>query len=120
MCDVVVGVMYRISHSPSYLPPPSFLLIRLMILSALVVKTYRRSLECYVLVEAESLEGQRRFTNDALFTLALDNAEDKESTSIASTIVMPPHSAMETFANASIVRRQQRLELKTMLTRIYG
>jgi len=71
------------------------------------------------MAQAEGRNGQRRFTNDALFTLALDNDEGPGS-SISSTIVMPRHSALENFANASSVRRQQRLELKTLLTRIYG
>jgi hypothetical protein len=90
-----------------------------MIFSSFVVRTNRRSCECYVLAQAESLNGERRITNDALFTLAIDDEEGSTSR-IASTIVMPPDSALENFANASVVRRQQRLELKTLLTRLYG
>jgi acyl-CoA hydrolase len=90
-----------------------------MILSALVVKTNRRSCEVYVIAQAEGRNGQRRFTNDALFTLALDD-DRREEGKIVSTIVMPHGSALATFADASIVRRKERLELKTLLTRIYG
>ena len=90
-----------------------------MILSALVVKTYRRSCEVYVLAQAERRGGERRFTNDALFTLALDHGKE-EDVEITSTIEMPASSALETFANASTQRKQQRLELKNLLSRIYG
>ncbi|UZJ54816.1 hypothetical protein CBS101457_004136 [Exobasidium rhododendri] len=90
----------------------------LMIFSAFVVKIYGKSCEVYVMAQAEGRKGQRRFTNDVLFTLALDNEEGSDSR-IASTIVMPPQSAMESFADASNVRRQQRLELKALLTRLY-
>ena len=93
--------------------------LRLMILTALVVKTYRRSCEVYVMTQAEGLDGHRRFTNDVLFTLALDN-DDEGGASIASTVAMPVGSALATFAQASQARRKERLELKTLLTRIYG
>jgi hypothetical protein len=89
-----------------------------MILTALVIKTYTRSVEVYVIVQAEGRDGKRRFTNDAFFTMALDSPKE-EGDRITSTIRMPPGSALETFANASVLRRQQRLELKQLITRVY-
>lgn len=89
-----------------------------MILTALVIRTYTRSVEVYVLVQAEGRDGKRRFTNDALFTMALDSSKEAGDR-IVSTIDMPPGSALETFAKASAMRRQQRLELKQLITRVY-
>lgn len=107
----------------------------LMILSAIVIRTYAHSCEVYVLAQAENREGQRRFTNDVLFTMAYCQEQvslTKNDTSegegkvgsiddhITSQIIMPANSALESFANASQVRRQQRLELRQMLVRVYG
>lgn len=71
-----------------------------------------------MIVQAEGRDGKRRFANDVLFTMALDSPKD-EGDRIVSTIEMPPGSALETFANASALRRQQRLELKQLITRVY-
>ncbi|PWN36662.1 uncharacterized protein FA14DRAFT_159092 [Meira miltonrushii] len=107
----------------------------LMILSAIVVRTYAHSCEVYVLAQAENREGQRRFTNDVLFTMAYCKEQALATQSdtldgegkvgsiddhITSQIIMPANSALESFANASQVRRQQRLELRQMLVRVYG
>lgn len=112
----------------------------LMILSAIVVRTYAHSCEVYVLAQAEDRQGHKRFTNDVLFTMAYckeiihpqrtnevkKEGEEEEGKSgsiddhITSQIIMPPNSALESFANASHIRRQQRLELRQMLVRVYG
>lgn len=84
-----------------------------------MIKTYRHSCEVYVIAQAEGRDGKRRFTNDALFSLALDHKHD-DKVEIASRIAMPPASALATFAEASNLRRSQRLELKNLLNRIYG
>lgn len=91
-----------------------------MILTAIVIKTFRRSCEVLVVAQAESVDGQRRITNDALFTLALDDAEGQGESHIVSKVEMPPGSALETFANVSEARRIGRLELKALLARIYS
>ena len=102
-----------------------------MIFTALAVRTFARSCEVYVMAHGESLEGKRRFTNDVLFTLACDDDDeaDKDTDAsasiparakIATTIKTAPGSALHTFAAAADTRRQQRLELRDMLVRVYG
>lgn len=93
-----------------------------MLFSALVVRTYAHSCEVYVLAQAEDRQGQRRFTNDVLFTMAYDSdgQESARSDHITTQISMPSDSALQAFAAASSARRQQRLELRQMLVRVYG
>lgn len=90
---------------------------RLMIFSAIIIKTYEHSCEVYVIAQAENLQGERRFTNDVLFTMAF---EQEEGSSIYSQIKMRPDSALEEFSHKAEYRRQRRLELRNMLLRVYG
>ncbi|EST04766.2 Thioesterase superfamily [Kalmanozyma brasiliensis GHG001] len=92
-----------------------------MTFTAVVVRTFVQSCEVYVLAEAESPNGTRRVTNDALFTLAfpLDEADSGRGRMLRQ-VEMPKGSALETFAGVAVKRRQTRLELKSMLVRIYS
>ncbi|GAK65321.1 thioesterase [Moesziomyces antarcticus] len=103
-----------------------------MTFTAVVVRTFVQSCEVYVLAEAESRNGTRRITNDALFTLAFPLDEsDISSAMLASVrdgsrarllrqVDMPPGSALATFADVAVRRRASRLEMKEMLVRIYS
>lgn len=100
--------------------------------TAVVVKTFVQSCEVYVLAEAESRNGTRRITNDALFTLAFPLDESDISSSVLASkkegsrarllrqVEMPEGSALATFAEVAVKRRESRLELKQMLVRIYS
>lgn len=99
-----------------------------MTFTAVVVRTFVQSCEVFVLAEAESRNGTKRITNDALFTLAfpLDESEIlspvKEGSRfrLLRQVDMPPDSALAAFADVAVKRRETRLELKQMLVRIYS
>lgn len=103
-----------------------------MTFTAIVVRTFVQSCEVYVLAEAESRNGTRRITNDALFTLAFPLDDHDIATSLLGStsdggrprllrqVEMPPDSALGTFAEVAVQRRQSRLEMKQMLVRIYS
>lgn len=100
--------------------------------TAVVVRTFVQSCEVYVLAIAESSNGTTRITNDALFTLAFPLDEGDISSSMLASVrdgsrarllrqvEMPKGSALETFAEVAAKRRESRLEMKDMLTRIYS
>ncbi|CDU26020.1 related to Cytoplasmic acetyl-CoA hydrolase 1 [Sporisorium scitamineum] len=99
-----------------------------MTFTAVVVRTFVQSCEVYVLAEAESPNGTKRVTNDALFTLAfpLDESDsiaavrEGSRTRLLRQVEMPEQSALAEFAEVAVKRRQTRLELKQMLVRIYS
>ncbi|SPO27069.1 related to Cytoplasmic acetyl-CoA hydrolase 1 [Ustilago trichophora] len=103
-----------------------------MTFTAVVVRTFVQSCEVYVLAEAESRNGLRRVTNDALFTLAFPLDESDISSSMLASVrdgsrarllrqvEMPAGSALATFADVAVKRRESRLEMKQMLVRIYS
>ncbi|EPQ30868.1 uncharacterized protein PFL1_01765 [Pseudozyma flocculosa PF-1] len=117
-----------------------------MSFTAIAVRSFRQSCEVYVLAEAEAPNGTRRLTNDALFTLAFpldevrggaragadaDDGEgqqgrrmpqrkDVEMVTGLRDVVMPPSSALETFAAVAPQRRKARLEMRDMLNRLYS
>ncbi|TKY86180.1 hypothetical protein EX895_005005 [Sporisorium graminicola] len=100
-----------------------------MTFTAVVVRTFVQSCEVYVLAEAESPNGTKRITNDALFTLAfpLDESDaviasvrDGSRARLLRQVEMPEQSALAQFAEVAVKRRQTRLELKQMLVRIYS
>lgn len=110
--------------------------------SAIVTRTFSRSVEVFVVAEAESPEGTRRVTNDALLTLAcadlhlflanetMRTITDMGTPAPAGTtnpsqpllreIVMPPGSTLERLAAVADERRRQRLETRDMLVRVYA
>ncbi|KAN0065332.1 hypothetical protein ACQY0O_001168 [Thecaphora frezii] len=102
-----------------------------MTFTAIAVRTFRQSCEVYVLAEAESPNGTRRITNDALFTLAFPFEADEvaqgrqgiegaaEGERMLRQVEMPSGSALETFAQVAPQRRKARLEMRDMLNRIY-
>lgn len=99
---------------------------------SVVIKSFVKSCEVYVLAVAESRNGTRRVTNDALFTLAFPlDQRDLTSSMLAEVsdgkrgrflrqVEMPKGSALETFAEVAGKRRESRLEMKDMLARIYS
>ena len=103
-----------------------------MTFTAVVVRTFVQSCEVYVLAEAESRNGTRRITNEALFTLAfpldegdltqsmLASVRDGSRARLLRQVEMPGGSALETFAEVAVKRRESRLEMKNMLVRIYS
>lgn len=103
-----------------------------MTFTALVIRTFIQSCEVYVLAEAESRNGTRRVTNDALFTLAfpLDDQDiaaslqgsnlSQERQRLLRQVEMPQDSALEQFSRVAVQRRHSRLEMKQMLVRIYS
>lgn len=103
-----------------------------MTFTAIVIRTFVQSCEVYVLAEAESRNGTRRITNDALFTLAfplddqdiaaslLGSTSDGGRQKLLRQVEMPQDSALATFADVAVQRRQSRLEMKQMLVRIYS
>lgn len=103
-----------------------------MTFTAVVVRTFVQSCEVYVLAEAESANGTHRVTNDALFTLAFPLDESDAASSMLAPVQdgsrarllrqveMPPGSALATFADVAVKRRESRLEMKQMLVRIYS
>lgn len=114
---------------------------RLMILTAIVIKTYTNSCEVYVIAQAEDSSGRRRFTNDVLFTLASGASASASSSSSASIpkvrieeeeeedetpmeplkyVNMDRDTALERFAAVADRRRIGRLEMRDMLVRVYG
>ena len=80
----------------------------------MAIKTFSQSVELYVVAEAESRKGARRIANEALFTAACGEAVELR------TLYTTPGSALETFQAAAPHRRQERLLMRNMLTRLYA
>ncbi|GAC94551.1 acyl-CoA hydrolase [Pseudozyma hubeiensis SY62] len=98
-----------------------------MTFTAVVVRTFVQSCEVYVLAEAESRNGTKRITNDALFTLAFPLDQEDVASQVKGgrarllrQVEMPEGSALAEFADVAVRRRETRLELKQMLVRIYS
>ncbi|KAJ9480245.1 Acyl-CoA hydrolase [Pseudozyma hubeiensis] len=98
-----------------------------MTFTAVVVRTFVQSCEVYVLAEAESRNGTKRITNDALFTLAFPLDQEDVTSQVKGgrarllrQVEMPEGSALAEFADVAVRRRETRLELKQMLVRIYS
>lgn len=106
--------------------PQAVAIGEVMSFTAIVTKTFSSSCEVYVLAEAESANGTRRVTNDALFTLAfhhrakLPNGEIRSDHTVLREVVMPEGSALEQFAGVAQKRKESRLDLRKMLLRIYS
>lgn len=98
-----------------------------MTFTAVVLRTFTRSCEVYVVASAESHDhagGNRRFTNDALFTLALAAPPDEnaggEIEGALRRIVIPEESPLETYAGAAERRKGRRLQLREMVSLAAG
>lgn len=106
--------------------PQAVAIGEVMSFTAVVTQTFSSSCEVYVLAEAESVNGTRRVTNDALFTLAfhhratMPSGEPRTEHTVLREVVMPKGSALEQFAEVAQRRKESRLDLRKMLLRIYS
>lgn len=91
-----------------------------MTFTAMALRSFNSSCEIYVVASAEahtsdSKGANRRFTNDALFTLVF-TAADKVSGNPLREVTTEPGSALQKFAAAAGRRKQRRLELREMVS----
>ncbi|CAO1628615.1 unnamed protein product [Sympodiomycopsis kandeliae] len=110
-----------------------------MTFTAICLHTFTNSAEIYVAASAETHWNadadnrsqdansfSRRFTNDALFTLAfipdkqVDTTHSSQTSSLLRNILIDEDTPLYTLAMKAPQRKQRRLELRDMLSRIYA